>query len=129
VQVLDAAGVTVLAGTDGIMAFQNTGFSLHDELALLVKAGLSEMRALQAATRNPAQVFNVLDQGTIEQGKRADLVLLDASPLENIENTRRSDRCSPPDACSTEMTSMLCWLTSKRERVNGRELQRGNRTP
>ena len=88
VQGLDAAGVTILAGTDGISAFQITGFSLQDELALLVKAGLSETRALQAATRNPARVFNLTDQGTIENGKRADLVLLDANPLEHIENTR-----------------------------------------
>jgi cytosine/adenosine deaminase-related metal-dependent hydrolase len=89
VQGLDAAGVTILAGTDGIMAFQITGFSLHDELALLVKAGLPAMRALQAATRNPARVFNLPDQGTIEQGKRADLVLLDANPLANIENAKK----------------------------------------
>jgi hypothetical protein len=89
VRALDAAGVTILAGTDGINAFQITGFSLQDELALLVKAGLSEMRALQAATRNPARVFHRTDQGTIETGKRADLVLLDANPLEHIENTRK----------------------------------------
>jgi hypothetical protein len=89
VRALDAAGVTILAGTDGIMAFQITGFSLQDELALLVAAGLSKMGALQAATRNPARVFNLPDQGTIEPGKRADLVVLDANPLENIENTRK----------------------------------------
>jgi hypothetical protein len=89
VRSLDAAGVTILAGTDGIMAFQISGFSLQDELALLVKAGMSEMRALQAATRNPARTFNLVDQGTIESGMRADLVLLDANPVENIANTRR----------------------------------------
>jgi imidazolonepropionase-like amidohydrolase len=47
------------------------------------------MDALQAATRNPARAFNLTDQGTIEPGMRADLVLLDANPLENIDNTRK----------------------------------------
>jgi len=86
---LDAEGVAILAGTDMGTPFQVSGFSLHEELSLLVRAGLSEMKALQAATRDPARVFNLPDQGTIEQGKRADLVLLDANPLENIENTKK----------------------------------------
>ena len=86
---LDAEGVTILAGTDGGTPFQVSGFSLHEELSLLVKAGLSEMKALQAATRDPARVFHLPAQGTIEPGKRADLVLLDANPLENIANTRK----------------------------------------
>jgi len=54
------------------------GFSLHDEVALFVQAGLTPMEALQTATRNPAQFFGLPDSGTIDQGKRADLVLLDA---------------------------------------------------
>jgi len=58
-------------------------------LSLLVKAGLSEMEALETATRHPARAFNLTDQGTVERGMRADLVLLDANPLEHIENTRR----------------------------------------
>ena len=86
---LDAAGVTILAGTDVGTPFQVSGFSLHEELELLVDAGLSEVKALQAATRNPAQVFNLTDQGTIARGMRADLVLLDANPLQDIRNTRR----------------------------------------
>jgi imidazolonepropionase-like amidohydrolase len=81
--------VTILAGTDVGVASQVPGFSLHDELSLLVKAGLSEMEALEAATRNPARAFNLTDQGTIETGRRADLLLLDANPLENIDNTRK----------------------------------------
>jgi imidazolonepropionase-like amidohydrolase len=47
------------------------------------------MAALEAATRNPARAFNLTDQGTIEPGMRADLVLLDADPLENIDNARK----------------------------------------
>jgi len=85
------AGVPFMAGTDtaaGVHIFP--GFSLHDELGLFVRAGLTPMQALQTATRNPAQFMNRLaDLGTVEQGKLADLVLLDASPLDDIANTRR----------------------------------------
>jgi imidazolonepropionase-like amidohydrolase len=89
VRELNKAGVTILTGTDVGTAFQVPGFSLHEELLLLAKAGLSEMEVLQAATRNPARAFNLTDQGTIETGMRADLLLLDANPLENIGNTRK----------------------------------------
>ena len=89
VRELHKAGVTILAGTDVGTSYQIPGISLHDELALLVQAGLSPMAALEAATRNPARAFNLTDQGTIEPGMRADLVLLDADPLENIDNTRK----------------------------------------
>ena len=65
------------------------GFGLHDELALLVDAGLSPLAALQAATRNAADFMGQLDRrGTIEVGKTADLVLLDKDPLADIHNTR-----------------------------------------
>jgi len=87
VRELHKAGVRILAGTDA--ALHVPGFILHDELSLLVKAGLSQMEALQAATRNPARALDLTDQGTIEPGMRADLVLLDASPLENIDNVRK----------------------------------------
>ena len=66
------------------------GFSLHDELELLVKAGLTPIEALQAATINPAKSLGLLNSlGTVEKGKIADLVLLDANPLDDIRNTRR----------------------------------------
>jgi hypothetical protein len=89
VRELHMAGVTTLPGTDVGVPFQVPGFSLHDELSLLAKAGLSNMDVLQAATRNPARAFGLTDQGTIEPGMRADLVLLDANPLDNIDNTRK----------------------------------------
>jgi imidazolonepropionase-like amidohydrolase len=85
------AGVPFMAGTDtaaGVHVFP--GFSLHEELALFVKAGLTPMQALQTATLNPARFMNrVADMGTVEQGKLADLVLLDADPLDDIDNTRK----------------------------------------
>jgi len=87
---MQRAGVGILAGTDPPARGVFPGFSLHDELALLVQAGLTPMEALQAATRNPAKFLGKLDSfGTIEKGKIADLVLLEANPLEDIRNTRR----------------------------------------
>ncbi|MEO8910942.1 MAG: amidohydrolase family protein [Gemmatimonadaceae bacterium] len=87
---LQKAGVGLLAGTDAPRAFVYPGFSLHDELALLVQAGLTPLQSLRTATYNPALYFGALDSlGTIGQGKVADLVLLDADPLLDIRNTRR----------------------------------------
>lgn len=84
------AGVEFLAGTDTLNPYCFPGFSLHDELALLVQAGLTPMEALQAATRNPARFLGKENEiGTIERGKVADLVLLDADPLQDIHNTTR----------------------------------------
>ena len=84
------AGVPILARTDTGNPFCFPGFSLHEELALLVIAGLTPVEALRSATLNPAKFFG-LDKtlGTIEQGKIADLVLLNANPLEDIRNTQR----------------------------------------
>jgi imidazolonepropionase-like amidohydrolase len=90
VGLMNRNGVTLLAGTDLATIGIYPGFSLHDELALLVEAGLTPMQALQAATRNPAKFLGRLEQlGTIEAGKVADLVLLDANPLEDIRNTQK----------------------------------------
>jgi imidazolonepropionase-like amidohydrolase len=83
--------VPFLAGTDtaaGVHVFP--GFSLHEELTFFVKAGFTPMEALQTATRNPAQFLGRLeDLGTVETGKTADLVLLDANPLDDIHNTQK----------------------------------------
>ncbi|HEV8149479.1 MAG TPA: amidohydrolase family protein, partial [Gemmatimonadales bacterium] len=66
------------------------GFSLHDELASFVAAGFTPAEALRSATLNPAIFLGATDSlGTIEPGKRADLVMLDANPLEDIRNTTK----------------------------------------
>jgi imidazolonepropionase-like amidohydrolase len=83
------AGVRFLAGTDTPNPYCFPGFSLHDELAFMVKAGLTPLEALQAATINPAEFLGLSDSvGTIEKSKIADLVLLDADPLKDIANTK-----------------------------------------
>src|SRR4030095_13020349 len=86
------AGVEFLAGTDAPVPYGIPGFALHDELALLVQAGFTPMEALQAATFNPARFLGKEKElGTIEKGKIADLVLLDANPLQDISNTQKID--------------------------------------
>lgn len=80
----------ILAGSDAPEWFLGYGFTLHRELETLVEAGLSPYQALAAATRNPAEFLHALSEwGTIEIGKRADLVLLSANPLDDIRNTTK----------------------------------------
>jgi imidazolonepropionase-like amidohydrolase len=87
---MQRAGVQLLAGTDPPTRDVFPGFSLHDELALLVEAGLTPLAALQTATRNAAECLGLLEStGTIERGKSADVVLLEADPLADIRNTTR----------------------------------------
>jgi imidazolonepropionase-like amidohydrolase len=87
---LHRAGVPLLVGSDSLDPFVFPGESLHKELAELVRAGLTAAEALQAATRGAAEFLGRQhDSGTVENGKIADLVLLEASPLENIANTQR----------------------------------------
>jgi len=82
--------VRILVGTDLAASYIIAGFSVHDELKLLVKAGLTPMEAILAATRNPAEALGHLaDMGTVEKGKAADLVLLEANPLDDIANARK----------------------------------------
>lgn len=82
------AGVRLLAGTDNIDTWVFSGASLHDELAMLADAGLSPLEALQTATINPAEFAGLDDEfGSVDVGKRADLVLLNSNPLVDISNT------------------------------------------
>jgi imidazolonepropionase-like amidohydrolase len=88
---LHKAGVLLLAGTQlNISEPSSPGIWLHDELYWFVQAGLSPFEALKTATINPAIFMRrEKDLGTIEKGKLADLVLLDANPLQDISNTRK----------------------------------------
>jgi imidazolonepropionase-like amidohydrolase len=89
VSALRSGGVEILAGTDTPNPFVVPGFSLHDELELLVAAGLPPGDALAAATREAARFAAAPDWGVVETGKVADLVVLDANPLDRISHTRR----------------------------------------
>lgn len=90
VDLMRRAGVMMMAGTDSPDPYVFPGFSLHDELQLLVKSGLSNMQALQAATFYPALFMTKLDRyGVVETGHAADLVVLDEDPLQDIANTKK----------------------------------------
>ena len=87
---MERGGVPIMAGTDTGDPYTFPGYDLHRELQLLVKAGLTPLQALRAATVVPAEFLNA-DQslGTVGQGKMADMVLLDADPLKDIRNTQK----------------------------------------
>jgi len=90
VSAMQRAGVHILTGTDAPLRNSPPGFGLHEELALLVSGGMAPFDALRSATLEPARYFGMLDSlGTIAPGKLADLLLLDANPLQDIRNTRR----------------------------------------
>lgn len=90
VEIFNKNEIPILAGTDAGSSGVVWGFSLHDELGLLVKSGLSPYEALAAATKSPAAWLGLLDKiGTVEVGKYADLILLDYNPLLDIRNTRK----------------------------------------
>src|SRR5437016_3478320 len=83
-RILHDAGVPILAGSDQVVP----GSSLHRELELLVRAGLTPIEAIRAATTIPNHILGVTDAGAIAAGQRADLVILDANPLDDIRNIR-----------------------------------------
>jgi imidazolonepropionase-like amidohydrolase len=82
-------GVGLLLGSDGPQVFNVPGFSVHHELKYMVDAGITPYQALQSGTLNVAKYFNLSNSGMIKTGYVSDMVLLDANPLENIENTKK----------------------------------------
>jgi imidazolonepropionase-like amidohydrolase len=86
---LQAAGAPLLVGSDSPQLFMVAGFAMHREMEAMAEAGLSPLTILQAATRNAAAWFGEADQwGTVAPGQRADLLLLNANPLEDVKLTR-----------------------------------------
>jgi imidazolonepropionase-like amidohydrolase len=90
IKALHAGGVGMLLGSDGPQVWNVPGFSVHRELRYLVQAGLTPYQAIETGTRKVAEFFGTANErGTIAPGKRADLVLLDDNPLQDISNTSR----------------------------------------
>src|SRR5215831_15686581 len=81
---LNAAGVRIVMGTDG-----NRPWGPHEEMADMVAAGMTPAQVIVAATRNGAEFLHISDAGTLQTGKSADFIVLDANPLDDIKNTRR----------------------------------------
>jgi imidazolonepropionase-like amidohydrolase len=81
---LNKSGVTIALGTDG-----NVSYAHHIEMADMVAAGMTPAQVIVAATKTAAQVLRLAEVGTVETGKSADFLVLDANPLDNITNTRR----------------------------------------
>lgn len=84
------SGTKILVGTDSGAPIVIPGFSIHEELQILVESGLTPFQALKAGTKEAAEYLNVLDSiGTVSTGKKADLILLEANPLDKITNSSK----------------------------------------
>jgi imidazolonepropionase-like amidohydrolase len=86
---LATAGASIMLGPDTGLEDQIFGYAEQKELELMAGAGMTPMQVIVAATSRPAQFMGLADRGTLAEGKRADLLVLDANPLDDIRNTRR----------------------------------------
>ena len=87
-----AAGARIVLGTDaGVSAKYSYGFSEHHEMGMYVRLGLTPAEAIIASTSRPTEVLRIKDTGVLAKGKRADFIVLNANPVENIHNTREID--------------------------------------
>jgi imidazolonepropionase-like amidohydrolase len=87
-----AAGARIVLGTDaGVSAKYSYGFAEHHEIGMYVRLGMTPPQAIMVSTSRPAEVLRIKDTGTLAKGKRADFIVLNANPLENIRNTRQID--------------------------------------
>ncbi len=121
-----AAGVPLMPGTDAPFDFVVPGFSLHDELAFLVRCGLTPLEALRAATLVPARFLRVdRESGSVAPAKRADLVLVEGNPLEDIAASARvwgvfvNGRWLPRDELDERLTALAARHGALEERVRG----------
>ncbi|HEY7388607.1 MAG TPA: amidohydrolase family protein [Bryobacteraceae bacterium] len=88
-----ASGARIVLGTDaGVSQKYAYGFAEHHEIGMYVKLGMKPADAIQASTSRPTQVLRIADTGTLAKGKRADFIILNANPLDDIRNTREIDR-------------------------------------
>jgi len=87
-----AAGARIVLGTDaGVSAKYSYGFAEHHEMGMYVRLGLTPAEAIIASTSRPTEVLRIKDTGVLAKGKRADFIVLNANPVENISNTREID--------------------------------------
>jgi imidazolonepropionase-like amidohydrolase len=87
-----AAGVHIVLGTDaGVSAKYSFGFAEHHEIGMYVRLGLSPAETIVASTSRPTEVLRIQDTGVLAEGKRADFIVLNANPIEDIHNTRQID--------------------------------------
>ncbi|WP_186758764.1 amidohydrolase family protein [Echinicola salinicaeni] len=122
-------GVPMVTGTDAGISGIIWGFSLHEELKLLVEAGLTNEEALESATRLGAEWLEIEDKiGTVETGKFADIILLDDNPLENINNTRKisgvfvNGQWIDKDKIDIMLEGIEKWNNANTERYDWKEL-------
>lgn len=124
IKAIYGAGGKIMTGSDTPEFLWLYGFTMHREMKALADAGLSNYAALEAATKNPSMFFGTLEKvGTIEKGKRADLILLNANPLENISNTENRAGVMLKGKYFTQ-TEMNKWLDEIAPKIQSSHIEK-----